>query len=325
MYQPDRKQWFIDESKYEESVKNLLVKIFDSTELEEKTFEKDVAEFNEDEAIDLFKSYNSMSRRRVKNTSSYLSKYREWWKSKNNNVGMIDPFDIRTIDIIIESIIPEEDFNNMFYTKKDIVEYVDEDILPDDINKFILIAHFYSIKGDDLVNLKKQDLNEADKTVTLQSGRTMQIDDFFITYFKKSSIAETYNKGRDQSSVRNQKTVTYVKNDYVVRNCAGKNGELYEDKPVLKTFINQRLNLIRKQVGNKFLTISNLYKNGMINYIKEQYGKQGISLKTALTQMKNERDYMYEQETQKYIYEFGSRMEVKILRLEIKDYLDYYI
>lgn len=322
MYQPDRKQWFLDESNYEEPVKQLLIRIFDSTELEEKTFGKDVSEFNEEEAIDLLKSYDSKSRRRLKNTAHYLSKYREWWKNKNNNVSMIDPFDNRTIDTIVESIIPEESFNNMFFTKNDIMEYMD-DIL-DDMNKFIIVAIFYSIKGEDLVNLKMEDLNQEDMTVSLQSGRVMKVDDFFVEYMKRASVVEIYKTGKDQSELRNLKMITYVNNGYVIRCCAG-GGDLYDYKPSSLSFINQRLIKIKEQIGNEFINISNLYKNGIINYIKEQYEKQGISLKTALTQMINNKRYMYEQETQKYIHEFGSKMEVKILRMQIKDYLDYYM
>jgi hypothetical protein len=82
------------------------------------------------------------------------------------------------------------------------------------------------------------------------------------------------------------------------------------------------MNTIKEQMENEFISLSTLYKNGLINYIKEQFAKRDISLKDAIFHEKTGRLYTYNEELQQYIYDFGSKMEAKMLRMEIKDYID---
>ncbi len=320
MYNEERKQWFLNECGYEEPTVELLKKIFKSTELEERTFGKDLCEFNEDEAIDLLKSYNSKSRRRLKSTAKFLSVYYQWCYQKNIIKNILNPFDERTINFVIDNIIPVEVFSDKFFTKKDIIGYIGS--LLDDINKFILLAPFYGLKGEgyiEIINLKMKDLDEERKTVKLATGRIAKVDDLFIEYMKKAEKVENYITENEPNN-RNYKAYIYNSNGYIIKSCGGGS----DLEPVKASFINQRLIRIKAQIGNKFISISNLYKNGLINYVKEQYSLKGISLKEALFSELNGKLYVHDEETQKYIEEFGSRMTVRMLRLELKEYIDIY-
>ena len=80
--------------------------------------------------------------------------------------------------------------------------------------------------------------------------------------------------------------------------------------------------VIREQTGNEFLVPLNIYKNGLVSFIKKKYAKQDISLKHALFDKINLAVYEHEQETQEFVYEFGSKLPVRQIRAEIIDYID---
>lgn len=334
MYSPDgRKEWYLRECKesiYEDNTISLIERIFNSTELEENAFDKDISEFNDDEAIDYLKSLNSKSRQRLKVYSWYLSRYRSWYWNKQNIQNVLDPFDDRTIDKIIEGVIPDSTLSEQIITEDLLKEYIE--IEPDYINKFIVISLWYGIKGDeyiDLVNLKISDLDETNKTVKLQSGRIVKADDYFIVHMKKAYSTDTYIKPI-QGMNRNINQLKYVNSDYIIRRTANSKDITAYNNPVQVKFINARLFLIRKNIGNENFTVSNIYKNGLINYIKKRYAEKNISLKTALLEKdltkKSGRyeGYTYDSETQKYIDEFGSKNTVRLLRMQIRENTDIY-
>lgn len=323
MYSPDgRKEWYLEECRniyYDESTTELIQRIFVSTELEEKAFGKDICEFTDAEVVDLFKSFNSKSRARLRVNAWYLSKYHDWCYEKGLTQKIDDAFDDRTIDVIIKEIVPDEVLLDQYFSKENLIELIELD--PDYINRFFIMGIYYGIKGDklsDLVNLKIEDLNEDDKTVTLRSGRKVKVDDYFIDLMKKANAVEEYKQNR----VTNHRKPTqnmYVKNGYIIKSCAVSK-ELYDNKPIVPKFITNRLQKFKKEFDADFISISSLHKNGLINYIKEKYESQGISLKTAL--MYNNGTFIYDKETQSYIDEFGSKNTARLLRRELKDIID---
>lgn len=324
MYSPDgRKEWYLEECRksiYEESSVELLERIFTSTELEEKAFNKDVCDFTDAEVVDLFKSYDSKSRPRLKNTSWYLSKYRKWCYYKGLTQKIDDAFDDRTIDNIIKEVIPDDMLLNSYFTKKYLIETIELD--PDYIDRMILLCPYYGIKGDDLediVNLKIENLDEEAGRISLYSGLVLDVDDYFIETMKKASDTTEYKQNTAKTHV-NHKQKIYVKNGYIITRTSGFTGESYDNKPISPKFITNRLQKFKREFEAENISISSLYKNGLINYITEKYKKQNISLKTAL--FYNDGIYKYDKETEEYIKAFGSKITVRMLRRELKDVID---
>jgi hypothetical protein len=325
MYNPDgRKEWYLEECRtriYESSTAELIEKIFNSTEIEEKAFGKDVCDFTDAEVVDLFKSFNNKSRVRLKNNAWYLSRYHKWCYDKGLTQKIDDAFDDRTIGKMIKEIIPDYILLESYFTKSDLIDTVELD--PDYINRIIILGLYYGIKGDDLVdllNLKIENLNEAEKTLSLKSKRIASVDDYFINTMKKANETEEYVQNANGGNIKKPSQMTYIKNSYVIRKCVFKNDETDLDNPVSVKFITSRLQKFKNEFNTDFISISNLYKNGLINYIKEKYEKQGIGLQTAL--MYNDGNYVYDKETDGYIKEFGSKTNVRMLRRELKDVID---
>lgn len=283
MYNIDQKKWFLEEMEkdgvFELPTIELIERIFVSAEHEENVFGKDVAEFTNEEVIDLLKSLNSTSRDRLIINSWYLEKYYDWCLNKGlvNNIN--NPFDRRVINVIIKDIIPDDVVKSKIITPNEFKEYIS--LEPDYVNKFILICPFYGIKGEEfneIVNLKMTDLNENDKTVKLVTGKVVEVDDYFINHMKLAYNTKEYNRPYNG---RNINQITYVQNGYVVRPCKSSTTKNL-DEPVAYKFILCRVRETKKNIGNQEFTIANIFRSGLIRYLINKFDERGISFKSIV-------------------------------------------
>jgi len=318
MYRPEQKQAFLEyyRNYREDSTVQLMERIFNSTELVENQFNKDVSEFNQIEVLELLKSYNSSSPRRLMSNCKFLSDYYIWCSQVEKLVsGIINPFDKSITDNMIDNIIPKEDLNKKYFTKEYLIEELNDKV-PDVTNQFIAYALFNGITVEELINLKIGDLDFDNNKVKLITGREIIVDTLFKhLMINANDQTQYFADGIEIEDIR--KRYTYGESDYVIKKCGVK-----ECDAVRPLYINFRIRKIKEQMENEFISLSTLYKNGLVNYIKEQFAKKNVSLKDAILHPINGKLYTYDEETQQYIYDFGSKMEVKILRMEIKDYLD---
>jgi hypothetical protein len=284
---------------------------------------KDLSLFDSNQIIELLKKINSKSRKFLRATCVFFSDYYNWCVSENlvpaNNLG--NPYDVSRVKGIIDVIIPKEVLENKFFTKDEFLKYVDN--IYDPSNKLIAYCLYLGIRGqenEEIRKLKSSDLNEKRSAVRLFDERIVKVDDTFINLFKETVNAEHYYP--DNRDYANKLSLyTYSTSDYVFRPCL-RGDETYTNEPMpLQTFLT-RLTLIKKQSGNLYLTGNVIYRNGLINYIKERYAEKDVSLKDALFYKVDKHPYFYESETQQYIDEFGSNITARMLRSEIKDYLD---
>jgi len=171
---------------------------------------------------------------------------------------------------------------------------------------------------EDLKYLRVDDLFEQRKAIQLYSGKVQFIDDLFIELLKNADACTVYYpEGKENfTSKRNG----YVESKYVFKMCSGNKYDVMSNGVFIK-----KMSTIKKQADNKFISISSLYKNGLINAIKEHYEAQGISLYTAIFHEKDKKFYTYDKETQDVIERYNSKMTVRMLRMELKETIEYYM
>jgi len=320
MYRSEQKQAFLDYyiNTREESTVQLVERIFNSTELVENQFEKDVSEFNQIEVLELLKSYNSKSPRRLMSTCKFLSDYYIWCSrvEKLESVSsLINPFNKIITDNMIENLISKEVLNKKYFNKEYLLEKMNDNVF-DVTNQFIAYALFYGIKVKELINLKIKDLDFENNKVKLITGREITVDTLFKhLMIEANDQVQYFADGIEVEDIL--KRYTYGESDYVIKKCGVK-----ECDAVRPLYISFRMRTIKDQMENEFVSLSTLYKNGLINYIKEQFAKRNISLKDAIFHEQTGKLYTYNEDLQQYIYDFGSKMQAKILRMEVRDYID---
>lgn len=312
MYNAEQKERYLNNCKYEESTKELIRRIFTSTKIEEEIFQKDLSFFNQSEVYDLLLSLNSKSRNRLKSVCVFLSDYFKWCYNEGLSFDINDPFDRNFTDTMIQKIIPAERLDKKFFSKNEMIEYLDT--IFDVSNKFLAYCLYKGVKFDELTNLKIKDLNMHDKSVYLISNRIVKVDDLFVNL-----MIETQNQTHYYPygvEIDNQfGRYTYGQSEFIFKTSGVK-----ESKQIkMGVFVN-RLKVIKDQCENDFLSVSTFYKNGLYNFIKEQFEAKGITLKQAFFEQINPSRYTFEEETQKFINDFGSGLSVRSLRKELRDY-----
>jgi len=316
MYNSDQKIRYMNNCRFEDTTIKLIEKIFNAAQIEEEQYGKDLSEFNQIEVTDLLKSFNSKSPRRLKSNCFYFNDYYLWCYEEGLVDSIVNPYEKDIIDAIVSDIIPTKQLNDKFFLKDDITDSYFPNI-PDVSNKFILYAHFLGIKTDELINLKISDLNYSDHTVKLITRRIVKVDSLFINLMVNTNDQTQYfEDGIEKESKFNK--YDYIPTDYVIKTCSTRNIK----DTVNVSYIIHRLSVIKRQAGNDYISSSTIYNNGLINYVKEKYEEQGISIKTALYQRINQKLYTYDKQTAIYIKEYGSKKTVRILRMEVNDYID---
>lgn len=310
MYNTEQKNRYLNNCKYEKPTVDLLIKIFNSTQIVEEQLEKDLSEFNQIEVSELLKSFNSKSSRRLQSNCVFFNDYYVWCLQEGLVTNIINPYENSVVEKIIDNIIPKEkelEYRN-YFTKSELLEYVNK---VDDLrDKFILYAKYCGLKDEELFKLRVDDLDMSTHTINLVTGRIIKVDDLFINLmYNANDVTELPVDKRKGDKGRYKYAIT----EYVLKSAS-------EELPA--KFITSRFQFIKNDCNNKYLSITGVYKNGLINYIKERYTERGISLKVALLDEINNKLYTYDKDTQKYIEEFGSKMTTRMLRMEIKDFLD---
>lgn len=324
-YNSKQKERYIENSRFAETTLEVAKQIFNGSSRVENQEGTDLTNFNRQQVMNLLKTYNSQNKYYYKLICNIFSDYYNWCLEE----GLIDIgnvtnwYDVKLSTPIIEDIIPAKLVKDKYYNKEDVLEYISK--VPDPSNKLLIYAFFLGIDGkehEDIKYLSVNDYSENHKAIKLYSGRKVIVDDLFINLMYKADQSKYYYPdGNENANLRGRHE--YNDSKYILKVC----NTYKTNEAISNQGITQRLTLIRKQAGNKFISASTLYKNGLIQAIKDHFEEQGISLEQALYQYKvgSKKYYEYEEQIQEIIRTFGSNMEVKMLRLQMKDILQYYI
>jgi integrase len=261
MYNADQKLRYLNycrNNRFEEPTVELIQRIFKSTKTEEEQFDKDVSEFNQIEVTDLLKSFNSKSRTRLKTTCMFLRDYSVWCYQEGLVDSIINPFDNRVTETIINTLIVKDDLNKKYFTKEQFIKNINDNI-PDVTNRFIAYTIYSGLNLEELVNIKITDLDFDNNRLKLITGREITIDNLFKHLMIESNdqIQYFYNGIEVEDT---KKRYTYGESKYVIKKCGVKNCDA-----VRPLYINFRMKTIKEQMDNEFISISTIYKNGLIN------------------------------------------------------------
>lgn len=320
MYNEDQKLRYLRNCNYAETTIETIKIIFKSTSRVEEYYKKDLCEFTQAEVNDLLTSIGNKSRAYLKGVCVYLENYYNWCLSEGLVTDVVNKYSPVFVTNVINEIVPKELLYDKYFTKAKLLEYIDN--IHDITNKFIAYALYLGISTEELVYIKIDDLNTNDKTLYLsKTNRNIRVDDNFVRIMREANKAEFYNEDGSFIALDKLGLYGYRESEYVLKHM---NRTKENNQPLTRPMILKRLKTIKEQSGNDFLTAPTLYKNGLINYIIERFKEEkgDIDLETILFDKINGKLYTHDNDTQKYIEEFGSQITVRMLRRELKDYID---
>lgn len=312
MFNEERKKRYLnsDMFKYDDKTKVVIERVFETLSDTEMQKDKDLSEFIHPQVVDLLKNVNSTSKNYLRLISNICFEYTNWCKIEGyidrNNINY---YDSNITKIIIDDLIPLRMIENKFFTKEYVLDILDK--LTDPIDKFLVYAPFCGIVGAACENLKYfkySDVNQKEKTVKLYDGKTVKVDDLFIELVKGVVLFNESNNDKGNEE--------YLLNARIK--------SMSTNNEVSQSFFIFRYKSIQKQVENKFITATNLYKNGSINYVKERFAEKNITLNQAFFELEDKRNYKYSKELKKYLSEYGTSINERMLRKEMREIIELY-
>jgi hypothetical protein len=329
MYNEFQKKRYLENVNFnfEDNTKEVIIRLFEGAAKIESQEGCDLADFNREQVSNLLKSYNSKSKHYLRLITTHFSYYYTWclYEDLVDATNIFNAYDYSITKPLIDDILSIDVIRDKYFLREDVLKYLE--MIPDIMNKFILYAVFNGIYGneyEDLTNLRINDLNEIRKSVQLSSGKNIIVDDIFIGLMKRADIETNYYpEGVDSvNRAKKPERYTYDSSYYVIKN----SGTGINNQPVSKTVIMNRFRLMQKQIGNKHINGGNIYKNGLINYVKEKFEERDITLRKAILQeeLTKKLGYTYGVELQEYINEFGSQMTDRMFRMQVKDVIELY-
>lgn len=328
MYNEFQKKRYLESKDFvhDEGAKEVAERIFETVSKTEFQKDKDLSEYNKLQVIDLLKNVNSKSKNYLRLVSKFCFEYTNWQKTQGaSDNGSPNYYDYAITKDIIDDLVPLSMIQDKYFTRDYIINVVKNKI-KDPMNRFLVYAPFSAVCGancDNLKYLKYSDINVKEKTVNLKSGITVGVDDLFIELARAANETIEYMPEgvSEMDTARNSKMFLYSGSNYIVKSCGGR--EKAEDV-VTQSFIIQRFKFIQKQVENEFITPSNLYKNGLINFIKERFEEEGVTLRQAFFEKLDKINYVHSGKLTKYIEEYGSNLNIRQLRREIEEVISLY-
>lgn len=323
LYNELQKNRYIEQSDMTSETKEVFIRIATTAAKVELQEGSDLVHFTRPQVVNLLKTYNARSRSYLRLICKHFSNYYEWCLSESLiDMGDITNwYDIKLARPIISEVLPNELIEEKFFDKETMVQYVEN--VMDKSNKLLLYAPFLGIDGnnhEDLKYLKIDDLDLINKTITLYSGKTVKVDDLFIKLINEANQSSRYDK--DGSGQITAGRSEYGESQYVLKMC----GTEKIDDIITNSALLQRYSLIKEQAGNDLLNIKLVYKNGLLNYIKEYFEHYGISLYDALYSLNvtGKGKYKYTEEIERLIEEYGDTCTARFLRMQMKDTIQFY-
>jgi hypothetical protein len=322
-YNELHKNRYLKNCRFEETTISVIKMWFNTTEPIESMLNKDLYNFSRADVMKLFKSFNSTSKRTLTTVSFFFSDYYQWSLKEGavSTKDNPDPYEVNMIKSLINNIITIDMIEDKYFKKSDVLCWLKT--LKDPTLRFQLYAVYcgaYGKEYGDLTNLKLIDINKSDKTVKLQSGIKINVDDLFIQLAEEADKQTEFTPNGTNIDDKWHRYV-FDKSNYIIKSC--RTGKVNE--PVKRLVVNMRFNIIKKQCQNRFLTGNTIYKNGLINYIRESFEKENVSLVNAIFQKSNDKEYTHSLKLDKVIQEFGSQINGRALRGDLEDVIELLI
>ncbi|WP_044749461.1 HNH endonuclease [Bacillus alveayuensis] len=276
MYNPDLKEDFL--STYEENTRQRYRYAFVHTYPVEKKYGKDLKDFEEPELHELLiRRAKKATIRTFQNFFSVINQYIQWTinnKHKNSDFNPMSIFKTKDYEEYVDK-------NKMFISEEELNEI--EDMLDNDQDKVILRLLFEGVKGEgdsELLNLKESDVDFENQQLKLRDKkgreRILHLEgrDRCFSILKRAINEKTYYaKGRDKPKKVKRGVSEYklMETDYVIKNIIAPRTK----EPNNWQTIQNRMKFIKEITGMYSLTVTDVWRSGMIRKAVELYRRDG--------------------------------------------------
>lgn len=279
LYNKDLKFKFLKEStsceNIEEQKKGTVIfykYVFQISSTTEDKLNKDIYDFKDHELRSLLNSYKNGSITSAQSVKSVLKQYLDYCVHNGYiEVNLLQ--DLSGYDDLIQ-FVDKTAQEQKYISREQFEELIIKSINFQD--KFSIAMPWYGFKGEkncEIINLKVSDVNEAETTIYIENrNKIYKIDDYLMNIIIGAIKEDEYKKLLliEDSKSHNNINCKIYPNDYVMR-VSGKQ----VNEPAKQINVISRLNRIREDFGNEYLTTTSILNSGMLEELKKVYAKKG--------------------------------------------------
>ena len=165
-------------------------RLFEKTGEREQHYKKDLCNFTKQQAIEVLKWFGSSSYKTLNVLKLDLEKYVGWCLINTLVVDNQNHFS-ELDDKVINSCVDSSKMKQMIIPKDKFITFINS--LDNYIDKYIYMALYEGISGlqlIDLLNIKMEDIDESNMTISLSSGKVIPVSKQFINICKLADKEE---------------------------------------------------------------------------------------------------------------------------------------
>lgn len=273
----------------EEDKRKIIDRIFRFSEELENKKGKDLCDFNEQDFLELFKSYASSSLDSLNTYSSFARGYVQWACDNNINKDNINHLDYISSSQL-RDCVNQYAYQGKYITYNGLMEIVKK--IENPCDKSLVLALFFGIHGKDcreFYNIILDDIDKENEKVALISGRTVYIPLEVCEIFINSCKSYEYISTNPNSRIKAFSLDPLDKRIFKRR--INSRSELTNEKENLR--IAKRLCKLREEFNCPALSIPRLINAGMLHFMKlaienNKATKENIYISKAMEEIKEQ-------------------------------------
>lgn len=291
MYNEERKLRYIEEkAKNIDTPQDIILRRFRQAEEMEISLQKDVADFTAYELMDFYKRRNFAALDTLIVTDSLLADYTDWCIAQS----LVKDGQNHHVELTAE--ILKQCVNNVKQSRKiltreqlmGIIEHGNNGhFLTNAVDKFVLLALFEGIKGNDLSDLTTLKLSDFNGNIVhLKSGREFEVSNDLVKYATLASSTYEY----ETLSLTKPKPMPLDGEEVIKRYCnSAEEVDDFRRGRRVYTKIKKILNWLDL---DKEISANTIYESGRIHFIKERAKELNESIYDYLTTCLTDKEYL---------------------------------
>lgn len=273
MYQSEMKEGFIkDYMRSRVVARTSLYSLMRKTEPFEEKYNKDCSQFDDVEALWMYKEFRAKSVYVLLGYNTILKAYCAW-RHYYHKESTTESYNNITIDLL-KPCIPED--SNRFLSREEIIDI--EDQLYNWTDKAILECLWEGISGPsmiDLVNINSSIIDQKEKVIYFSDGKMVKLTDRLYDFLMKAFDEVEY---MCYGATLKVKKLIGVGRLYKERD----NAHASDSNDKHFRWVYRKVQNFREHVGIPGLTMKNIHISGMYHYLCEGMQETGLDLKNFL-------------------------------------------
>jgi len=280
IYNPDIKEQYF--KRFPEGTHNFFKRIFSLSALVERGWGQDLFDFNLRQISGVLRSLNPLTFDSARSAQSIIHNYiSSMIHHRSNRVNPLDFVDHRWADQFVDTR------RKLLFSKSELYDQ----LIPLCVNKqdaVIIALPFEGIKGlqsSEIRNLKLTDVNFENKSILLtdDKGNRRSIENVTsncLELIRNASNEDAYymKNGNTAPTIRKKEAIALLETGFVIKPANTKNTNFEQ---VAEHVLQQRLDTIQRSLQIQKLTLTNLYRSGMLYMAKEIYRRDGYLSKRS--------------------------------------------